>query len=103
MDFFKWVPYLYGSTNRSGSIKQASFWLIDLVKYSLEEVIFAEELSCAGKAFVCQGRIAITAFEALGVPSPFQHLQDEPVQDQIAATATLRNARCAQTQAFVTY
>lgn len=42
--------------------------------YLLEKVLFAEQLAIAGKAFVIQLGMAFATLQALGVPSPLQHL-----------------------------
>lgn len=63
-------------------------------KYSLEEVILAEDLSVPGEALVRQLALAVDALEALPVPRALKDFQDEPVQDGLFTTSTLWNGCC---------
>lgn len=65
--------------------------------YLLEEVLFAEQLAIAGKAFVIQLGMAFATLQALGVPSPLQHLQYETVQDELMTASALRYCGCNKT------
>lgn len=54
-------------------------------QYSLEKVLFAEDVAVAREASLRQLRAAVGALETPRVPRPVQHLQDEPVQNQLRA------------------
>ena len=53
-----------------------------------EEVILAVHLILFGKAFLVQGRGAVRALEALGVPGSVEDLEDEAVEDGLGAPGT---------------
>jgi hypothetical protein len=66
-------------------------------EYSLEEIVLAEDLTISGETLVTELPITFAAFEALGVPRPVQHLQDETVQNQLLAASTFWDAGCNKT------
>lgn len=59
--------------------------------HSLEEVLFAVDAVTAAEAFLCQLDLAVAAFQALAVPMPVQHLQDEAVHNVLIAACTERD------------
>lgn len=67
-----------------------------LLLHSLEKVLLAEQLTIPGEALVVQLGMALAALQTLGVPRALQHLQYEPVQDQLVAAAALRYRRCGR-------
>ena len=58
-------------------------------EYSLEKVLFAENLAVASETLVAELSTTLTALEALGMPRAVQHLEDEAVQDELLATPAL--------------
>jgi hypothetical protein len=63
-------------------------------EYSLEEIVLAEDLTVSGETLVTELPTTFAALEALGVPRPVQHLQDEAVQNQLLATPAFWDAGC---------
>lgn len=51
----------------------------------LEEVLFAVDAVASAEAFLGQLRLAVAALEALAVPVPLQHFEDEAVHDVLVA------------------
>jgi len=68
-------------------LKRPPFW------YSLEKVLFAEDVAVTRETPLRQLRSAVGALETARVPRPVQHLQDESVQDQLGTTPAPRNSR----------
>ena len=64
--------------------------------YLLKEVVFAVDLVALGEALVRQLDEAVGTLEAARVPRPVEHLQDEPVQDRLAAPRALRYGGCTK-------
>ena len=60
-------------------------------KYSPEEVVFAIELAFPGEALLGQVAFTFTALDALDVPGPVQHVQEEAVQDGPFAASTVHH------------
>lgn len=60
-------------------------------KYSPEEVVFAVELAFPGEALLGQVAFTFTALDALDVPGPVQHVQEEAVQDGPFAAGTVHH------------
>lgn len=60
-------------------------------KYSPEEVVLAVELAFPGEALLCQVAFTFTALDALDVPGPVQHVQEEAVQDGPFAAGTVHH------------
>lgn len=58
---------------------------------SLEEVLLAVYIPRPRETLVRQRRLAVGALETLGVPVSVQHLEDELIQDVLAAARTLRD------------
>ena len=66
---------------------------------SLEEVIFAVDVSRPREALVRQRCLTVGTLEALGVPVSVQHLEDELVQDVLATPRALRDLCEGEAQA----
>lgn len=60
-------------------------------RYSLEEVFLAIDAAGTGEAALGQLHLAVGALEARAVPVSVQHLEDEFVQDVLAAAGALRD------------
>lgn len=60
-------------------------------RYSLEEVFLAIDAAGTGEAALGQLHLAVGALEARAVPVAVQHLEDEFVQDVLAAAGALRD------------
>lgn len=60
-------------------------------KYSPEEVVLAVELAFPGEALLGQVAFTFTALDALDVPGPVQHVQEEAVQDGPFAAGTVHH------------
>ena len=71
----------------------------DKQQNSLEEVIFAVDVSRPREALVRQRCLAVGTLEALGVPVSVQHLEDELVQDVLATPRALRDLCEGEAQA----
>lgn len=59
--------------------------------YSPEEVVLAVELAFPGEALLGQVAFTFTALDALDVPGPVQHVQEEAVQDGPFAAGTVHH------------
>lgn len=60
-------------------------------RYSPEEVVFTVELAFPGEALLGQVAFTFTALDALDVPGPVQHVQEETVQDGPFAARTVHH------------
>lgn len=65
--------------------------LVRVSEYSLEEVIPTEELPIPGETLFGEVASAFAALDALCVPGPVQHVEQEPVQDGPVAARTLHH------------
>lgn len=60
-------------------------------KYSPEEVVFTVELAFPGEALLGQVAFTFTALDALDMPGPVQHVQEETVQNGPFAARTVHH------------
>lgn len=60
-------------------------------KYSPEKVVLAVELAFPGEALLGQVAFTFTALDALDMPGPVQHVQEEAVQDGPFAASTVHH------------
>jgi len=44
--------------------------------------------------------MTLAALQALGVPRPLQHFEDEAVKDQLVAAAAFRDCGCGKTEEY---
>ena len=58
-------------------------------RLSPEEVLLAEDAPVLGEALLGQQALAVRALETLGVPRLVEHLEDELVEDGVAAFRAL--------------
>lgn len=78
-------PNLAGKGPRGGSSRGAPG------KYSPEKVVLAVELAFPGEALLGQVAFTFTALDALDMPGPVQHIQEEAVQDGPFAAGTVHH------------
>lgn len=78
-------PKLAGKGPRGGSSRGGPG------KYSPEKVVLAVELAFPGEALLGQVAFTFTALDALDMPGPVQHVQEEAVQDGPFAASTVHH------------